>query len=65
MSGVYRDQFAFVRRNDMSAFDLDFVAGLDPATNHSSCYITTREVEEWHARFARAGLPITPVNDTP
>jgi hypothetical protein len=61
----YSDDFAFVHVNDQSVFDLDRIEGLDAATNHAGCYIITDEVDDWHARFAAVGLPITPIEDMP
>lgn len=61
----YDDGFAFVRFADQSVFDLDLVVGTDPATNGAGCYLITRDVDAWHQRFAVAGLPVTPIEDTP
>jgi uncharacterized glyoxalase superfamily protein PhnB len=61
----YDDGYAFVHLNDQSVFNLDRIEGLDPATNHAGCYIITDEVDEWHARFAAAGLQVTLIEDTP
>jgi catechol 2,3-dioxygenase-like lactoylglutathione lyase family enzyme len=61
----YSDDFAFVQYRDRSVFDLDRIAGLDPATNHAGCYIVTEQTDEWHARFVAAGLAVTPVEDMP
>ena len=61
----YSDDFAFVHVNDQSVFDLDRVAGLDPANNHAGCYIITDDVDDWHARLFAAGLTVTPIEDMP
>jgi hypothetical protein len=61
----YDDGFAFVHLNDQSVFDLDFVAGMDPGTNHAGCYIIIADVDDWHGRLVAAGLPVTLVEDTP
>jgi hypothetical protein len=61
----YSDGFAFVHVYEQSVFDLDRIEGLDPATNHAGCYIITDEVDDWHARFVAAGLPVTPTEDMP
>jgi predicted enzyme related to lactoylglutathione lyase len=59
----YDDGFAFVHFNDQSVFDLDRVESTDPASNHAGCYVITNDVDEWHARFVAAGLPVTPIED--
>ena len=61
----YNDDFAFVRLNDQSVFDLDRIEGLDPPTNHAGCYVITDDVDDWHARFVAAGLVVTPIEDMP
>ena len=61
----YNDEFAFVRFNDQSVFDLDLAANLNPATNHAGCYVITADVDDWHARFVTAGLPVTAIEDMP
>ena len=49
----YSDDFAFVHVDEQSVFDLDRIAGLDPASNHAGCYIVTDDVDDWHARMPR------------
>ena len=61
----YDDDFAFVHVSDQSVFDLDRIEGLDPATNHAGCYITTNDADNWHARFVAAGLQVTPIEEMP
>ena len=61
----YDGGFAFVHFDDQSVFDLDLVEGSDPSTNHAGCYVITPAVDEWHARFVAAGLPVTAVEDMP
>lgn len=61
----YDDNFAFVHYHDQSVFDLDRIEGLDVTMNHAGCYIVTDEVDDWHARFLAAGLPVTPIADMP
>ncbi|MEO7572834.1 MAG: VOC family protein [Acidimicrobiales bacterium] len=61
----HSDGFAFVRADDQSIFDLDRIEGMDPATNHAGCYVITRDVEDWHARFVAAGLSVTSIEDMP
>jgi predicted enzyme related to lactoylglutathione lyase len=62
---LYDDGFAFVSFDDQSVFDLDLAEGLTADTNHAGCYVITADVDQWHARFAGAGLPVTPVEDMP
>jgi uncharacterized glyoxalase superfamily protein PhnB len=57
--------FAFVNFEGQSMFDLDLVPHMDPATNGAGCYIIPNDVNEWHARMAAAGLPVTPVQEEP
>jgi hypothetical protein len=61
----YDDGFAFVRFDDHSVFDLDLAEGLEPATNHAGCYVITNATDDWHRRFAAAGLEVTPLADQP
>jgi predicted enzyme related to lactoylglutathione lyase len=61
----YDDGFSFVHHHEQSVCNLDLTDGLDPATNHAGCYIITADVDAWHARFAAAGLTVTPVEDMP
>ena len=56
----YSDDFAFVHVNDQSVFDLDRIEGLD-----AGCYVITDGVDDWHARFVAAGLPVTAIEDKP
>jgi uncharacterized glyoxalase superfamily protein PhnB len=57
--------FAFVSRDDQGMFDLDEIAGLDPSTNAAACYIVVERIDEWHAEFTAAGLPVTPLEQQP
>jgi uncharacterized glyoxalase superfamily protein PhnB len=61
----YDDGFAFVSLDDQSVFDLDRIEATAPATNGAGCYITTEDVDPWHARLCAAGLPVTSVEDMP
>ncbi len=61
----YDDGFAFVSFEDQSVFDLDLVDGFDPASNCAGCYIVTDHTEDWHSRFAAAGMTVTPMEDMP
>jgi predicted enzyme related to lactoylglutathione lyase len=61
----YDDGFAFVRLDDQSVFDLGLAGGMTPSSNRAGCYVMTADVDDWHARFAAAGLPVTPVEDMP
>ncbi len=61
----YDDGFAFVHYNDQSVCDLDLAEDLAPMTNHAGCYVITNEVDDWHARFVTAGLPVTSIDDMP
>jgi hypothetical protein len=61
----YDDGFAFVHLQGQSAFDLDLVVGMDPATNHAGCYIITADADAWHERLVIAGLPVTAIEDRP
>lgn len=57
--------FAFVSLEDESVFDLDIYPDTEPATNSAGCYLIVRNVDEWHARLATSGLPLTVVADQP
>ena len=59
----YDDGFAFVHLNGQSAFDLDFIPEMDPASNHAGCYIVTHDVDDWHSRLVAAGLPVSDVEN--
>jgi uncharacterized glyoxalase superfamily protein PhnB len=61
----YSDDFAFVRVDDQSVFDVDRIEGLDAEHNHAGCYVITDAVDEWHSRFIAAGLQVTPIEDMP
>jgi catechol 2,3-dioxygenase-like lactoylglutathione lyase family enzyme len=61
----YDDGFTFVHFNDQSVCDLDLVDSTDPSTNHAGCYVITNDVDDWHARFVAAGLPVTSIEDMP
>ena len=61
----YDDGFAFVHLNGQSVFDLDLVAGMDPAANHAGCYIITSDADAWHGRLTAAGLPVSSIEDRP
>ena len=56
--------FAFVDFDGQSVFDLD-VVDIDPSRNGAGCYLIVKDVDDWHARMAAAGLPVTPVADQP
>lgn len=56
--------FAFVSYDDQSVFDLD-VAEMDPATNRAGCYLIVQDADDWHARMAADGLPVTAIEDQP
>ena len=62
---TYEGGFAFVRYGDASVFDLDLNEAIDPETNGAGCYIISADADEWHARLAAAGLPVTPIDDMP
>jgi predicted enzyme related to lactoylglutathione lyase len=55
----YDDGFAFVIHHEQSVCNLDLAKDLDPAGNHAGCYIITADVDDWHTRFAAAGLDVT------
>ncbi len=57
--------FAFVEYDDESVFDLDLAEQIDPATNGAGCYIIVRGVDEWYAKLATDGLPVTTIDDMP
>ena len=67
---IYHDEngnpggFAFVDFDGQSVFDLDVVA-IDPACNGAGCYLIVGDVDDWHARMAERGLPVTPIADQP
>jgi uncharacterized glyoxalase superfamily protein PhnB len=56
--------FAFVTYDDQSVFDLDVVE-MDPATNRAGCYLIVQDADDWHARMAADGLPVTAIEDQP
>lgn len=56
--------FAFVDCDGQSVFDLG-VEDIDPTRNRAGCYLVVRDVDDWHTRMERAGLPVTPVADQP
>jgi uncharacterized glyoxalase superfamily protein PhnB len=56
--------FAFVDFDGQSVFDLD-VVDIDPSRNGAGCYLIVKDVDDWHARMAAAGLSVTPVADQP
>ena len=58
--------YTFVHYDDESVFDLDLTEHLlDPASNAAGCYLIVADVDDWHARLAVAGLPITALEDQP
>ena len=61
----YDAGFAFVHLGGQSVFDLDLIAGMDPATNHAGCYIIIADAEAWHGRLVAAGLPVSSIEDRP
>ncbi|MCU1394947.1 MAG: bleomycin resistance protein [Ilumatobacteraceae bacterium] len=61
----YDDGFAFVHLDGQSAFDLDLIAEMDPASNHAGCYVITNDVDDWHGRLVAAGLPVSSIEDQP
>ena len=67
----YRDEsgsisgFAFVDFDGQSVFDLSVEADMDPATNHSACYLITPDADAWHERMRDAGLDVTAHADQP
>ena len=61
----YDERFAFVQFHGASVFDLSLNDRLDPANNGAGCFIVTAATDQWHARLAAAGLPVTAVADMP
>ncbi len=63
----YDGGFAFVHYAGASVFDLDLDLreNVDPTTNGAGCFITTDDADQWHARLAAAGLPVTAIADMP
>lgn len=61
----YDDGFAFVRDGENSLCGLDLVEHLDPARNGAGCYVIVPNVDEWHARFAATGAPMTAIEVQP
>jgi catechol 2,3-dioxygenase-like lactoylglutathione lyase family enzyme len=58
--------YAFVHRDDESAFDLDLVEPPDElGANHAGCYLIAPDVDDWHTALSAAGLPVTAVEDMP
>ena len=61
----YDDEFAFVRVDDQSVFDLVPDRGHGPSNQPRRLLRHHRRADDWHARFAAAGLPVRPLEDMP
>ena len=60
----YDDGYAFVVR-DGELLHLAADPGVDPALKASGCYIHARNVDELHAAWSAAGLPVSELADQP
>ena len=60
----YDDNYVFVSRNG-ELVHLVADSTLDPARNSSACYIHARNVDELHASWSAAGLPVSTLEDRP
>jgi uncharacterized glyoxalase superfamily protein PhnB len=38
---------------------------MDPATNKAGCFLIVPDSDDWHARLAAAGLPVSAIEDMP
>ena len=61
----YDEGYAFVLADGDELVHLALQPSLDPAANHSACYIHVDDVAGWHDRLSHAGLPVTPLREEP
>lgn len=61
----YDGGYAFVMRDGGELLHVTTDPTLDPARNSTACYIHERNVDEVHATWAAAGLPVSVLDDMP